>query len=51
MKLEAEAGVMLPQAKEHMGLPEVERGEERPSKPPSWWYFVTAAQAKEYSWL
>lgn len=30
MKMEAEVGVMLPQAGKHMGLPEPERGKERP---------------------
>lgn len=51
MKVGAEAGIVLPQAKEHMELPEPERGKGRPSKPPSLSYLVTAAQTNECNWL
>lgn len=49
--MEAETGIMVPQAKEHKGLPEAKRDKKGSSKLFSLWYFVMEAQANEYNWL
>lgn len=45
--MEAEVAVTLPQAKEHMGLPEAEKARKNLLS----YQLVTAAPANEHNWL